>query len=400
MITNTFVKKHTYRDFFKLKVQKKYHVFYKNVINVEFFNKKLLNKKINYELTYNNNLSLFNKLQFLINFLCLTLNKKYIYFKKNKNIYFFYKQSLFFTRVEFNFTLKKFFLKKKLYNYSIFMYSERKVFVGLQHDRTLMVDKIYIFNLKKSISNNNVSIFSHMSNKTFLSEFSNFFNKKTGNSYNYLPNSNLIFNNFFPQHNLSIKTQFLKNVLLRNNLNPSFIVYYNYYLSNFLEIFLEKKLWFKVNTNSTALINNNTANFIQKLFIKNKSDQFSLGRHFYLLEFLEILFISFFYRDLKFFSYWVKKTMEKIHLKKHKKFLKVIHNTLKNNQEFLILLKIQGFTMDVRGKLGTTGNSKKKHYAFTVGTMSPTSKNHDMSLNQTTVRTSTGVLGVLMTLSY
>lgn len=92
--------------------------------------------------------------------------------------------------------------------------------------------------------------------------------------------------------------------------------------------------------------------------------------------------------------------MEKLHLKKHRKFLKVINNTLRNNLEFLVLLNIKGFTMDVRGKLGTTGNSKKKHYAFTVGTMSPTSKNHDMSMNQTTVRTSTGVLGVIMTLSF
>ena len=92
--------------------------------------------------------------------------------------------------------------------------------------------------------------------------------------------------------------------------------------------------------------------------------------------------------------------MEKLHLKKHKKFLKVIHNTLRNNTDYLHSLNVNGFSMDVRGKLGTTGNSKKKHYLFTVGSMGPTTKNHDMSFNQTTVRTSTGVLGVTMILSY
>lgn len=88
--------------------------------------------------------------------------------------------------------------------------------------------------------------------------------------------------------------------------------------------------------------------------------------------------------------------MEKLHLKKHKKFLRMIHTLMKNNLDFLNLTETKGFTMDVRGKLSTTGNSKKKHYIFTIGSMEYTSKNHDLSFNQTTIKTTTGVLGVSM----
>jgi len=92
--------------------------------------------------------------------------------------------------------------------------------------------------------------------------------------------------------------------------------------------------------------------------------------------------------------------MEKIHLKKHKKMIKVVHNTIKNNEFFLELSNLRGFSMDIRGKLGTAGNSKKKHYAFTIGSIAPTTKSHGLNLCQTTVRTSTGVLGVTILMSY
>lgn len=136
------------------------------------------------------------------------------------------------------------------------------------------------------------------------------------------------------------------------------------------------------------------------LFDKHKYEISNLGKHFYLLEFFEIIYISFYYRDLKFFSYWLKKTMEKMHLKKHKKFLRLLQNLLKNNLMFLSLTNVNGFSLDVRGKLSSTGNSKKKHFIFEIGSLAPTSKNHDMAFNQTTIRTTTGVLGVNILLSF
>lgn len=92
--------------------------------------------------------------------------------------------------------------------------------------------------------------------------------------------------------------------------------------------------------------------------------------------------------------------MEKIHLKKHKRFLRILHILLRNNLQFFDLVEANGFMMDVRGKLSLTGNAKKRHYAFTVGSIGPTTKNHDLSFSQTTIRTTTGVLGVSMSLSY
>lgn len=92
--------------------------------------------------------------------------------------------------------------------------------------------------------------------------------------------------------------------------------------------------------------------------------------------------------------------MERIHLKKHKKLIKIIHYAIKDNPIFIESTKTRGFSMDVRGKLGTTGNSKKKHYYFHIGAVSFTSKNHKLLFKQTTIRTSTGVLGVSVFLAY
>lgn len=394
-ILTTFFLKNQVRSFFKEKIQKKTHIFYKNVILVDIFSKKLENNEISYNHEFFSNKSLNHKINYLFNTNFNKKNSKIIkicFKKKTKQC-----KKIFFKKADIlvHYVLSNIIIQKKI---QIKTY----IFISKQIESTHNVnflEKSFIYNIIKNLNNNNKSIYVNNTNSIFFNEYSNFKKNKIQNSYNYMP-TKMNYNNYLPYIGMHIKSDFFKNVLIRNSLSPKFVTYYIYYLQNFLEILTNKKVWIKINTNTLSLINNNSLDFIQKLFKKNRQDQLSVGRHFYLLEFLEILFIAFFYRDLKFFSYWVKKTMEKLHLKKHRKFLKVIHNTLRNNEEFLVLLNVKGFTMDVRGKLGTTGNSKKKHYAFTVGSMSPTTKNHDMALNQTTVRTSTGVLGVIMTLSF
>jgi ribosomal protein S3 len=92
--------------------------------------------------------------------------------------------------------------------------------------------------------------------------------------------------------------------------------------------------------------------------------------------------------------------MEKLDIKRHKRVIRVVETFFKKNPFILKIAGVNGFSLDVRGKLGAAGNSKKRHYAFSIGSVSFTSKNHKLSMLQTTIRTHTGVLGVTAYLSY
>jgi hypothetical protein len=93
--------------------------------------------------------------------------------------------------------------------------------------------------------------------------------------------------------------------------------------------------------------------------------------------------------------------MQKIEFTKHKIFIK--------NFKFLLLkyafffcqtAKILGFRFEIRGKIGVTGNAKKKHTIFSFGASSFSKKTHRLDLKQGLVYTETGVLGITFILTY
>lgn len=92
--------------------------------------------------------------------------------------------------------------------------------------------------------------------------------------------------------------------------------------------------------------------------------------------------------------------MEKLELRKHKKIVKIIQSTLQKYEFFFKLTGVTGFYFDIRGKLGVSGNAKKRHYAFSVGLISSTQKSLKLKFCQTTIRTDTGVMGVNFLISY
>lgn len=93
--------------------------------------------------------------------------------------------------------------------------------------------------------------------------------------------------------------------------------------------------------------------------------------------------------------------MQSLEFKKHKRFIKLFKNILQSNINlFVISTGILGFSLDVRGKLGVTGNAKKRHLAFTIGRISITSKNTRLMYNHNLIQTETGVLGVTYFLMY
>ena len=93
--------------------------------------------------------------------------------------------------------------------------------------------------------------------------------------------------------------------------------------------------------------------------------------------------------------------MERLEIRTHKKLLRLIVFFLKRYKTFFLQSNnVVGFFMGVRGKLGVSGNSKRRSYKYIYGNISTSSKHNKYQFNQTLVRTKTGVLGVTFVFCY
>jgi hypothetical protein len=80
-------------------------------------------------------------------------------------------------------------------------------------------------------------------------------------------------------------------------------------------------------------------------------------------------------RDLQIFLFFLKRCFEKSHFKKHKKILSILFDILRKNKVILKQTNIKGFFFDIRGKVGVSGNAKKRHLSFSLDKITNTSQN-------------------------
>ncbi len=92
-------------------------------------------------------------------------------------------------------------------------------------------------------------------------------------------------------------------------------------------------------------------------------------------EALEIIIISFINQDLQILLRFLKRKFEKSHFKKHKKIISILFHLIKQNPILFKLTPVKGFSFDIRGKVGASGNAKKRHVFFSFGKISTTSQN-------------------------
>ncbi len=93
--------------------------------------------------------------------------------------------------------------------------------------------------------------------------------------------------------------------------------------------------------------------------------------------------------------------MYRIDFKNHKKFLSSFKFVILNYYSFFLgQNNIGGFYFDIRGKVGVTGDAKKRHFSFYSGNFSKTSKKNKFDYQFDIVKTNTGALGITMYLSY
>ena len=209
----------------------------------------------------------------------------------------------------------------------------------------------------------------------------------------FLQNNTYIFyNNFFLKKNF-FKKIFLKKVFkkkfflkfLKRSIKGFFFL--NKFLQYFLENFFKKKIILNLKKGSNKLVLRQISSFyfFNKFFKKNlKISKQIIG----------ILYYSILLKDSIIFSNFFKRKFENINIKLHKKLLlglkKLIKNIFKPKFNYLGL---KGIFLNIKGKLGVSGNAKKRRYFLYFGKHSITQRTIKFSHKQTNIWTYTGNLG-------
>jgi len=256
-------------------------------------------------------------------------------------------------------------------------------------------------------------------NKKYL--ILNFFNKNLfhyffKNFYSLVFFKKIYFLNFFKLNFLTIFNEnFSNSVIVYNNLYPifknettifknkflskfkfSFDKFFNLFILNFYEKMFNSFFFIKLN------LNKNLKNYYKTYYktypfsmLDNQQDNYTINEMF------EIFCFSFVNKDISILNNWILNKMNKINFRNHKKFLNVIQHFLFHYRYFFIfILNIEGFFLKVRGKLSVAGNAKKKVFFYKIGKVNLSKKINKIEHSQGVIKSTYGVLGLNMFLSY
>lgn len=359
---------------------------YKNKFKILFFYKNILNTniKINY-----NALNLFNRIKKK-----KTL-KNFVLFKK---IIFLNKNTIFYKNIIKNKTFQKFIY---IYiNYSNKNYLNNSLQIGFVHyisnifKKQFFVKNYFFYkNIFKNIfllKNINQFIF----NKNYVLLNNNLLNLLKINFFNF-KKLNFIYNNQFP---LIFFKKYNKHVFEKFNLKKknNFVNLFNNYILNFLEFFFKKQFFLKI-SNKINLDNQKKILF----FLNNFNNNVKFQKFVELNEIVELFCVVFIYKDLTLFKNWLIYTLNVINIKNHKKFFVLLGDFFTDNFSlFSILFGIKGFYFNVKGKIGLSGNAKKKFFFFKKGSLKVSSKYSKIDNQRFFIKTNCGSLGVNTILTY
>lgn len=107
-----------------------------------------------------------------------------------------------------------------------------------------------------------------------------------------------------------------------------------------------------------------------------------------------ILYYAFLLKDASIFSNFFRKVLEKLNLKKHKKVFLGLRKIIKDFfRPLFAYLGVLGVFFNIKGKIGVSGNAKKRRYFFYFGKHGISKKTNKIDLKFTPVWTNTGTLG-------
>jgi len=334
--------------------------WYKNIVNKNNFSHKIWDKKKNF----------FN----------IFFNKKIIFVKKFK----FIKLAIFYKFYK-NICNQKLIFKNDIKKQQLYKFILKLLLIWSENN---------FFSIQKE------KYINFCSNLNLFNIFNNFcINELDNNVDNSYLNNSIIYNNHYPL--FIYKNNFLNffNFKLKKCSKPANLKFSQYYILGFFEYFFKKKVFLKSISNSNVKTHN--FNKLSYLFDEFRFFQLRVVKGLHIIEILEIIWFSLQNKDVYLLINWLRKIMEKTHLKNHKKFLNLLKAIMiKYSHIFLESFRLKGFFFDIRGKVGVAGNSKKRHFFFRIGKINLSKKDSKLDYQQNIVNTSFGVLGVTMILSY
>ena len=126
-----------------------------------------------------------------------------------------------------------------------------------------------------------------------------------------------------------------------------------------------------------------------------------LGHKFFLEEALHIIHLSFYYKDSKLFSSWLKAIILRISFWKTRSIFRFLKYLMINHFYYVFNeLGIKGLKIRLKGKISVAGNSRKRSILYRVGQTSYSQVSLRVSHHKTTINTFTGVMGFQVWLFY
>ena len=174
---------------------------------------------------------------------------------------------------------------------------------------------------------------------------------------------------------------------LKKNKKNFYFFFFNKFIINFLENFFKYKIFLNIKkgSNKIALKNVSYRSFFLKYFKRNlKISKQIIG----------IIYYSLLLKDASIFVFFVKRALEKLNVKLHKKVFLGLKKLIKDFFKPLFnFLGVLGILFNVKGKIGVSGNAKKRRYYFYFGKHSLTKKTVRVDLKYLPIWTFTGTLG-------
>ena len=340
--------------------------------------------------------------------------------------------------------IKKFFKRKKKFNWRLLNY---KYFIKKKFLVKLKVVELS-YKPSKVVWANNTSNF--LSKRIKLMKSLSIFNNCTTGLTNLANNSkfNILFFNKMHLILLSIKFSiFLKNIFF--NLSIHNIFYKNYFfkkldptflkttnlvpsssfnarfsktlvlvksnsffkenitpwvfntLIRFMEFSSGKKCFLQVNPFMNQAINTEFVILYKRWLPRFFAFEKRLGHRFFLEEAFHIIHMSFNLHDIKMISTWLKAIIKRISFWKTRFIFRFIKYIFNNYLIFIFdKIGIKGFKVKLKGKISVAGNSRKRTILYRVGKTSHATCSLKVMHNFSTIVTFTGVMGFQVWIFY
>jgi hypothetical protein len=166
-----------------------------------------------------------------------------------------------------------------------------------------------------------------------------------------------------------------------------YFLYINKFLLNFVEILFKSKVLFNLKKGSNKIL-------LKQISFRKFSTKYFRKKLKTSKQIIGVVYYSLLLKDSSMFANFFKKILENISIKLHKKLLIGFKELINDIYKPVFhLLGVLGIFLNIKGKLGVSGNAKKRRRYFYSGKHSITSRSAKMDLKFLPVWTFTGALG-------